>query len=76
MPVQKLPPPAGCLLGFSAPLQGQGQGDAPPTEPQERVPDAPGILSQPRDGDIDAEGNLYVQDWNVSGRLMKLVRVR
>lgn len=24
----------------------------------------------------DADGNLYVQDWNVSGRIMKLVRVR
>jgi hypothetical protein len=24
----------------------------------------------------DADGNLYVQDWNVSGRLMKLVRVK
>jgi len=24
----------------------------------------------------DKEGNLYVQDWNVSGRLMKLVRVK
>ena len=24
----------------------------------------------------DSEGNLYVQDWNVSGRIMKLVRVK
>jgi len=24
----------------------------------------------------DADGNLYVQDWNISGRLMKLVRVK
>ncbi len=24
----------------------------------------------------DSEGNLYVQDWNISGRLMKLVRVK
>jgi len=24
----------------------------------------------------DADGNLYVQDWNVAGRLMKLVRVK
>jgi len=24
----------------------------------------------------DKDGNLYVQDWNVSGRLMKLIRVR
>ena len=24
---------------------------------------------------FDKDGNLYVQDWNVSGRLMKLVRI-
>ncbi len=24
----------------------------------------------------DKDGNLYVQDWNVSGRIMKLVRVK
>jgi hypothetical protein len=24
----------------------------------------------------DKDGNLYVQDWNVAGRLMKLVRVK
>jgi len=24
----------------------------------------------------DADGNLYVQDWNIDGRLMKLVRIR
>ena len=25
---------------------------------------------------FDKDGNLYVQDWNVSGRIMKLVRVK
>ena len=25
---------------------------------------------------IDKAGNLYVQDWNVSGRIMKLVKVK
>ena len=24
----------------------------------------------------DADGNLYVQDWNIAGRIMKLVRVK
>ncbi len=34
-----------------------------------------GIFSGTHGSYWDAEGNLYVQDWNVSGRLMKLVRV-
>lgn len=35
-----------------------------------------GIFSGTHGSYWDQEGNLYVQDWNVSGRLMKLVRVR
>lgn len=35
-----------------------------------------GIFSGTHGSYWDREGNLYVQDWNVSGRLMKLVRVR
>lgn len=35
-----------------------------------------GIFSGTHGSFWDADGNLYVQDWNVSGRLMKLVRVR
>lgn len=35
-----------------------------------------GIFSGTHGSYWDAEGNLYVQDWNVSGRIMKLVRVR
>jgi hypothetical protein len=34
-----------------------------------------GIFSGTHGSYWDAEGNLYVQDWNVSGRIMKLVRV-
>ena len=34
-----------------------------------------GIFSGTHGSYWDADGNLYVQDWNVSGRLMKLVRV-
>ncbi len=35
-----------------------------------------GIFSGTHGSSWDADGNLYVQDWNVSGRIMKLVRVR
>jgi hypothetical protein len=35
-----------------------------------------GIFSGTHGSAWDAEGNLYVQDWNVAGRIMKLVRVR
>ncbi|MFO0911350.1 MAG: 6-bladed beta-propeller [Pirellulales bacterium] len=35
-----------------------------------------GIFSGTHGSYWDADGNLYVQDWNVSGRIMKLVRVR
>jgi hypothetical protein len=35
-----------------------------------------GIFSGTHGSSWDKDGNLYVQDWNVSGRIMKLVRVR
>lgn len=35
-----------------------------------------GIFSGTHGSYWDSAGNLYVQDWNVSGRIMKLVRVR
>lgn len=35
-----------------------------------------GIFSGTHGSYWDNDGNLYVQDWNVSGRIMKLVRVR
>ena len=34
-----------------------------------------GVFSGTHGSYWDAQGNLYVQDWNVAGRLMKLVRV-
>ena len=34
-----------------------------------------GVFSGTHGSYWDADGNLYVQDWNVSGRIMKLVRV-
>ena len=35
-----------------------------------------GIFSGTHGSSWDQDGNLYVQDWNVSGRIMKLVRVK
>lgn len=35
-----------------------------------------GIFSGTHGSYWDAEGNLYVQDWNTAGRIMKLVRIR
>jgi len=35
-----------------------------------------GIFSGTHGSNWDKDGNLYVQDWNVSGRIMKLVLVR
>lgn len=35
-----------------------------------------GVFSGTHGSNWDKEGNLYVQDWNVSGRIMKLVRVK
>ena len=35
-----------------------------------------GIFSGTHGSSWDTDGNLYVQDWNVSGRIMKLVRVK
>ncbi len=35
-----------------------------------------GIFSGSHGSYWDKDGNLYVQDWNISGRLMKLVRVK
>ena len=35
-----------------------------------------GVFSGTHGSNWDANGNLYVQDWNVDGRIMKLVRVK
>ncbi|HVT29629.1 MAG TPA: hypothetical protein VHE81_16550 [Lacipirellulaceae bacterium] len=42
--------------------------------PQERWIE--GIFNGTHGSSWDKDGNLYVQDWNVSGRIMKLVRVK
>lgn len=36
----------------------------------------PGIFSAPHGLSFDAEGNLYVQDWNTSGRVSKLTLIK
>jgi len=46
---------------------------------QYKVPQAEwveGVFSGTHGSFWDADGNLYVQDWNVDGRIMKLVRVK
>jgi hypothetical protein len=35
-----------------------------------------GVFSGTHGSYWDKDGNLYVQDWNVDGRIMKLVRVK
>jgi hypothetical protein len=42
--------------------------------PQERWVE--GVFSGTHGSSWDKDGNLYVQDWNVAGRIMKLVRVK
>jgi sugar lactone lactonase YvrE len=58
------------VLGFNAdPNLGRNY-----NVPQEQWKE--GIFSGTHGSYWDKDGNLYVQDWNVSGRIMKLVRVR
>lgn len=56
-----------------------GHNADPKTRRNFRVPQEQwieGIFNGTHGSYWDADGNLYVQDWNVSGRLMKLVRVK
>lgn len=58
------------VLGFNA---------DPKTAASYKVPQkdwVEGIFSGTHGSYWDNDGNLYVQDWNISGRLMKLVRVQ
>ena len=55
-----------------------GHNPDPKTRANYNVPQAQwqeGVFSGTHGSFWDAEGNLYVQDWNVAGRIMKLVRV-
>jgi len=56
-----------------------GHNSDPKTRVNFRVPQEKwieGIFSGTHGSYWDKHGNLYVQDWNVSGRIMKLVRVK
>ena len=56
-----------------------GHNANPATRVNFRVPQEKwieGVFSGTHGSYWDKHGNLYVQDWNVSGRIMKLVRVK
>lgn len=58
---------------------GLGHNPDPATRGSSNVPQErwiEGVFSGTHGSAWDGEGNLYVQDWNVAGRIMKLVRVR
>ena len=57
------------VLGFNRDPKTRGSFKVPQEQWQE------GIFCGTHGSCWDAQGNLYVQDWNVSGRIMKLVRV-
>ena len=57
------------VLGFNPDPKTRGSFKVPQEQWQE------GIFCGTHGSCWDAQGNLYVQDWNVSGRIMKLVRV-
>lgn len=56
-----------------------GHNDNPATRANFNVPQdkwIEGIFSGTHGSSFDKEGNLYIQDWNVSGRIMKLHKVK
>ncbi len=57
------------VLGYNADPARGGNYNIPQAEWIE------GVFSGTHGSSWDRDGNLYVQDWNVSGRIMKLVRV-
>jgi hypothetical protein len=58
------------VLGYNADPAKGGNYNVPQSEWIE------GVFSGTHGSSWDREGNLYVQDWNVAGRIMKLVRVK
>ncbi len=58
------------VLGHNADPQKRANYNVPQAEWIE------GIFSGTHGSYWDHEGNLYIQDWNVDGRIMKLVRVK
>jgi len=58
------------VLGYNADMAKRGTNGIPQDQWKE------GVFSGTHGSYWDKDGNLYVQDWNVSGRIMKLVRVK
>ena len=58
------------VLGYNADPAKRGNFNVPQDQWIE------GVFSGTHGSSWDKEGNLYVQDWNVAGRIMKLVRVK
>jgi 6-bladed beta-propeller len=58
------------VLGYNADPAKRGNFNVPQDQWIE------GVFSGTHGSSWDKDGNLYVQDWNVSGRIMKLVRVK
>ena len=58
------------VLGYNSDPKARGNFNIPQNKWIE------GVFSGTHGSAWDKDGNLYVQDWNVSGRLMKLVRVK
>ena len=58
------------VLGYNADPAKRGSFNVPQDQWIE------GVFSGTHGSAWDQEGNLYVQDWNVAGRIMKLVRVK
>lgn len=58
------------VLGFNADPKKRNNFNVPQTEWIE------GVFSGTHGSYWDKDGNLYVQDWNTAGRIMKLVRVK
>jgi hypothetical protein len=58
------------VLGYNADLAKRGNYNVPQDQWIE------GVFSGTHGSSWDKDGNLYVQDWNVSGRIMKLLHVK
>lgn len=63
----------GTPVSFLGDNPNRGQWAGFGVKPEEQKP---GIFSAPHGLSFDAEGNLYVQDWNVTGRVSKLALVK
>ena len=58
------------VLGYNADPALRGNYNVPQDQWKE------GVFSGTHGSSWDKDGNLYVEDWNVAGRIMKLVKVK